>query len=112
MDEHLKHVIYALAGLLLIWFFSGGVNNPLAQQGLYLKPLSPIDSGTGYGTPISDLEKKKTEIVLPQNIIDPELLGNILNTLFNNTSTDSKTDDEETITEACLLYTSPSPRDH
>ncbi len=100
-DGHLEHVILGLLGLLLIWFFSGGASNPLARQGLYLKPLSPIDSGTGYGTKeISDTEKKKTEVVLPRNIIDPVTLENILNGLLNNTNADSKDTEPEAITEA------------
>jgi len=42
-------LIWGLIGLGVIWFFTGGTENPSAHNGAYIKPLAPIDSGRTYG---------------------------------------------------------------
>ena len=41
--------VLILAGFWVVWYFAGGPQRPDVNQGPFLHPDQPIDSGTGYG---------------------------------------------------------------
>ncbi|MBI5134546.1 MAG: hypothetical protein HZA81_04175 [Candidatus Taylorbacteria bacterium] len=49
LNEEFGWFIWGLLGLGLIWFFTGGANNPSAHEGQFIKPLAPLDTGEIYG---------------------------------------------------------------
>lgn len=47
--EEFGWFIWGLLGLGLIWFFTGGANNPSAREGQFIKPPAPLNTGEIYG---------------------------------------------------------------
>ena len=45
----LKWLIFILIGLWLVWFFTGGPQRYESQQGPFIKPPAPLDTGAIYG---------------------------------------------------------------
>ncbi|MFZ2205692.1 MAG: hypothetical protein WAV23_03820 [Minisyncoccia bacterium] len=47
--DHLKWLIFVLIGLWFVWFFTGGPQRYSSNQGPFLRPPAPIDTGEIYG---------------------------------------------------------------
>ncbi len=45
----LKWVLFFLAILWFIWFFTGGPNRYESKKGIYIKPSDPVNTGEVYG---------------------------------------------------------------
>ena len=41
--------ILILAGFWILWYYSGGPNQPDVNQGPFMHPSAPLDNGQGYG---------------------------------------------------------------
>lgn len=71
MDEHAKQLIFGFIALVAVWFAFGGTHKEISHEGVYLKPLAPVDSGTAYGGKYLDTPNStSTALVLPKNAID------------------------------------------
>ena len=70
MDDTAKWLIWAFVGLGVAWFLTGGPEREIARQGVFLRPLAPIDSGQAYGGGyINSLYNNgKTELRLPKEL--------------------------------------------
>ncbi|HVU06476.1 MAG TPA: hypothetical protein VHE10_01670 [Candidatus Paceibacterota bacterium] len=69
--EHFGWFIWALVGLGIIWFFTGGAYNESAHEGAYIKPLAPLDSGQTYGTYYAGAPTKQKETLdIPESPAD------------------------------------------
>ena len=97
MDDTAKWLIWAFVGLGVAWFLTGGPEREIARQGVFLRPLAPIDSGQAYGGGyINSLYNNgKTELRLPKNAIN-------LDTIEEDISAFA-----EKIKEAELIHKSP-----
>jgi len=49
MDEGIKGILWVLVGIGLIWLFLGGPSRMIDKDGIFIKPLSPVDTGETYG---------------------------------------------------------------
>ncbi len=59
--------IWGLIGIGVIWFLSGGLYNPSAHQGAYLRPPAPLDTGEVYGKYYEgNLDNDRSRLDLPR----------------------------------------------
>ncbi len=76
MDEGIKGILWVLVGIGLIWLFLGGPGRMIDKTGVFIKPLSPVDTGETYGTiPSWSFFGKKDEEISSQNLSEEERLA-------------------------------------
>jgi hypothetical protein len=72
----LSWFIWIILGLGIAWFATGGPNRQSSREGVFIKPLAPIDTGETYGGKyINPSDKKsKTTLILPDSVINIETI--------------------------------------
>ena len=71
MDEGVKGILWVFVGIGLIWLFLGGPGRMVSKEGLFIKPLSPIDSGETYGK-VSFWDSPKNSSSYPESLTEEE----------------------------------------
>jgi hypothetical protein len=64
-------------GLIVAWVVIGGPSRSFSREGVFLKPLAPLDTGRPYGGSYIEESpnKGKTEIEKPKNSINTGIIG-------------------------------------
>lgn len=76
MDEGIKGILWVLAGIGLIWLFLGGPSRMIDKTGVFIKPLSPVDTGETYGkVPAWSFFNNKEEKISSPNLSEEERLA-------------------------------------